>query len=133
MPVLDFVARVRRLAHIPSSALADLLSDGTATWDAHKENTARLLEVETHRLELEWAKHTYDPEDPENRRAAAEAKRNGVKPPPKPIVPPVALRPRDLAEQRFQQYLDEITAHYEPRHERAPVSRAEFDAALGLD
>lgn len=102
----DFAAHVRRLRDIEGSALAKRL--GT-DWSAHAENTARLYDLSAWRSELEWADRTIDPE--EARRRAAQAKRDGRKPPEHPIIPPVAVRPEQLAKRRLDAYLSEISAH----------------------
>lgn len=133
MPVHDLLARVRRLVRIPESALAELLSDGTSTWDPHKENTARLLEIQSYQLDLEWASRTTDPNDPEVKRERIEAERNGIKPPKHPIVPPIALRPNSLAEARFEAYLEQITAQTTGKRESQLVGTDEWETALGLN
>lgn len=78
-------------------------------WSAHAENTARLYDLSAWQSELEWADRTVDPD--EARRRAAQAKREGKKPPEHPIIPPVAVRPEHLARLRLDAYLAEIAAH----------------------
>lgn len=130
MPAVDLVARVRRLAAIRTSALAALLDpDGDREWGPHEENTARLYELMRWQGGLEWADRTVDPEDA--RRAAARAKRSGIKPPEQPLIPPVALRPPGEAERRLQAFIDDA-AKYQPKPASSSVSRAEFDRAHGL-
>lgn len=132
MPVADFAARVRRLAQIRTSALADLLSDGTAAWGPHEENTARLLEAQAYKLELDWSDRTADPDDEETRRARAQAKRDGIKPPAHPMVPPVALRPPKLAEQALAAFFLKLEEHHAPEEPSAFVDRSEFDRSMGF-
>jgi hypothetical protein len=133
MPAADLVSRVHRLPRIPTSALAELLDpEGLRHWGPHEENTARLLEIESYRLELDWADRTVDPDDAEARRARAEARRNGVKPPKNAPVPPIALRPKSIAEQRYQQYLDSLQPPARPKPVLVSMSRREFDEAMGL-
>lgn len=102
-----------------------------ADWDAHKENTARLLEIEAYKLELAWIDRTTDPDDKEVRRARLEAERSGIKPPPHPMIPPVAMRPVELREQRLQEYLDIVAAHNSGRDAQL-VGTDEFEDRLGL-
>lgn len=117
--------------HIDGSSLARNL--GT-NWGPHEENTARLLEIENYKLELAWIDRTADPDDPQVKRDRAEAKRNGIKPPPHPLVPPVALRPEGLAQNRLDAYLAEVEKYSStPKRERQLVSSAEFDKLMGLD
>jgi hypothetical protein len=132
MPAVDLAARVHRLAKIPSSALADLLTDGTAEWGPHEENTARLLEAQDYALQLVWVDRTTDPEDRELKRERAAALREGIKPPKRPMIPPTAYRPKPLAAQRLQEYLDLVEAYQLPDGPQF-LSLDEFDAALDID
>ncbi|HEY3483326.1 MAG TPA: hypothetical protein VGL02_31005 [Streptomyces sp.] len=127
---MEFAAHVRRLPAIEESALAALLG---VNWSPHMENTARLYEVLAYRLDLEWADRTADPDDREVKRRRAEDKRRGVKPPPRPLIPPVALRPVDLAQQRLDAYLAEVAKYAAPARERVFVSSRQFDDLLDLE
>lgn len=100
-------------------------------WGYHQENTARLLEALSAWLTYEWASWTTDPEDPEFRRARAERRRSGIKPPSDPLIPPAALRPPVLADQRHQAYLADLARH-EGRRDLRLVTSDEFDEILGL-
>lgn len=128
-PGIDIVAMVRRLVDIRGSALRNLLLGDDAEWGPDEENRARQLEVQSYSLELDWAEHTTDPNDPEVIRARLEAKRRGERPPPRPIVPPVALRPADVAERRWQAYLEELRQHA-PKPAKQLVTLAEFDSVI---
>jgi hypothetical protein len=128
------VARIRRLVRIPTSALADLLSDGEAAWGAHEENTARLYEALHYQLQLRWNELTTDDDDrAEIQRERVQAKRAGIRPPRTPLVPPNALRPPKLAQQRVDQYLAEA-ARYSLAETQKPqmISLAEFERAKGI-
>lgn len=126
----EFVAHVERLVSLPSSALARHLG---ANWSAHEENTAQLFEVLHYWLGLEWIDRTLDPNDPEVRQRRAEDARNRVKPPPYPLVPPVAVRPEDIAEKRREAYLAEVQKWNTPAADRRQVTTAEFDRLLAAD
>lgn len=132
MPASDLAARVRRLIRIRSSALADLLSDGEAEWGAHEENTAQLLEVQAYLLDLEWVQRTVDPNDPEVKAEREQARAKGIKPPKRPLVPPVALRPKKLAEQRYDEYVRMLTEAQTPQRVREQLDSDEFDRRMGL-
>lgn len=133
MPAVDLISRVRRLIAIPGSALAELLSDGASTWGPHEENTARLLETRAFELGLTWADRTIDQDDPAVKRERAEARRAGIKPPPEPLIPPVALRPRAIAEKRIQEYLDEVGKYHTATQPKTQLmTSSEYDKAKGI-
>ena len=129
MPAQDFVAHVKRLIRIRDSALRCLLLGDHAQWGPDEENRALLLEVEAYRLQLDWTDRTTDPEDPEVRRDRLDAKRKGLKPPKRPVVPPVAQRPGELAQERLQHYIDELVSH-EPKPAKEIVALDEFDRVI---
>lgn len=132
MPAVDVVSLVRKLP-LNSATVRDSLGD-MVDWDAHKENTARLLEVMSYRLELDWVDRITDPEDPEVKLDRARSKRDGRKPPAHPIVPPVALRPRELADERARLYVEEVEAHHvKPAPSARASSRGSFEAAWGIE
>lgn len=108
LPAVDLVSLIRKLP--ADSALAREEAGVWADWDAHKENTARLLEIEAYKLELAWIDRTTDPDDKDVRRERLEAERAGIKPPPHPAVPPIAMRPAELREQRLQEYLETVAS-----------------------
>ncbi|WP_432845972.1 hypothetical protein ACQPXB_35865 [Amycolatopsis sp. CA-161197] len=133
MPALDLVAHVHRLTRIRDAALYDLLSDGLSHWGPHEENTALLLEAQSYALELSWVDRITDPDDPAVKRERAQAKRAGIKPPPHPLIPPIAHRPDSVAEQRLREYLDAV-ARYQtgPPPDVRHLTSVEFDRELGL-
>ncbi|GAA2774108.1 hypothetical protein GCM10010470_02440 [Saccharopolyspora taberi] len=130
---MDFVAMVKQTIRTPGSALNRVAAGG---WGWHEENTARLYEALNYWLELAWIDRTTDPDDPEVKRERAEAKRAGIKPPPHPLIPPVALRPSEIADERFQAYLDEVGQYQTKRQEqqggKRQVTSDEFDRIMGL-
>jgi hypothetical protein len=81
-------------------------------WGPHEENTARLLEAQSYALEWSWADRTIDPESAEAKAERAKARKR--KPPLHPIVPPAAFRPKRLAEERVQEFLDAMHRHEQP-------------------
>lgn len=120
---------VRRLVDIRGSALRQLLLGDDAEWGPDEENRARQLEVEAYGLELEWVKHTTDPNDPAVIRERNEARRRGNRPPSRPIVPPMALRPAAVADRRWQAYLDQLSEHA-PKPAKELVTLEEFDRVI---
>lgn len=73
-----------------------MLYDGLDDWTHTDENIARLVDREDYWLNSEYRQWTTDPNDPEVKAARAERLRKGTKPPPLPVLFPVAARPRDL-------------------------------------
>jgi hypothetical protein len=132
MPAVDLVALIRKLPLEAATVKEEL--GPWANWDAHKENTAQALEVMSYFLDLEWVDRITDPEDPEVKRARAAAKRAGIKPPEKPIIPPVAMRPPELAEERVREYTERLVAHHVTvTPPPSPSSRAAFEAAWEIE
>jgi hypothetical protein len=133
MPGGDFCALVDQLLRKPGTAVRrELLGP---EWGHHEENTARLLEAIDHLIRMEWTDRITDPEDPEVKRARAEAKRSGHRPPPRPVLEPAALRPPEYARQREEAWLADLAAATEPAtpqvgERRRYVSLTEFDALI---
>lgn len=132
MPAVDFVSLVQQLVSTSGTALRRKLLGDEAEWGAHEENTARLLDLTEHQVQAQWTDRITDPDDAEVRRERLEAKRNGIKPPPTPLILPLALRPEKVAERRFNEYV-EAAAKLIPKREKKSVTTSEFDAALGLE
>lgn len=130
LPVSDLMALIRKLPG--DSALAREEAGPWGNWDAHKENTARLLEIEAYKLELAWIDRTTDPNDREVKRERLEAERAGIKPPPHPMIPPIAMRPAEISEERLQEYLDAVSSFNAPNRETRMVDSEEFDRLMGL-
>ncbi len=91
---------------MPASRLVALILGLDDYWGPHEENTARLLEAQSYSLEWGWADRTIDPEDPAVKAERARMRKR--KPPPHPIVPPVAFRPKKFADERMGEYVAEI-------------------------
>lgn len=70
-----------------------------------------LVDRENYWLNSEYTSWITDPNDREVREERLRRKRLGIKPPPAPLLPPVAMRPPDLAELRRSQY-DTALAEY---------------------
>lgn len=80
-------------------AEALLSGDGSGddeAWTHSDENLAALIDRLDFWLTQSWAQWTTDPDDPEVRKRRLEQKRDGVKPPPIPIIPPIARRPEAI-------------------------------------
>ncbi|MBX4168041.1 hypothetical protein K3M35_05090 [Rhodococcus sp. DMU2021] len=87
-----------------------------------------LLDRDDYWLNSEYAQWTTDPNDPEVKRAREE--RKNVKPPPHPIIAPVALRPKDMAEIRRKQYMEALLPKVQVKAEKKLTAR-EFAQMMG--
>ena len=56
-------------------------------------------------LNSEYTSWVTDPDDPEVKRRRAEQKRAGVKPPPQPMITPVAHRPKRVADELVKELI----------------------------
>lgn len=95
------------------------------------ENLAMLLDRDDYWLNSEYSQWITDPDDPEVKAAREERKRSGTKPPPLPILAPVALRPKGIAEVRRRQYADALDAQKPKSSERKIRSAADFARIMG--
>lgn len=102
------------LKSMPGSELVNLVLQLDTEWGPHEENTALLLETLTAQLDWGWADRTIDPNDPEVQ--AERRKHANRKPPPRPILRPVAWRPSKEANERLDAYAAELTKYAEPQH-----------------
>lgn len=67
-------------------------------WSRTDENLAMLIDRLDYWLTSEYSQWVTDPDDPDVKRRREESERSGVKPPPVPIITPVALRPPEWAD-----------------------------------
>jgi hypothetical protein len=125
------VDAVRHLPHESATVRAEL--GDLWDWNHLAANMADLVDLLSYWLTSEYAKWTHDPDDPETKRRAAERKRRGIKPPPHPLIPPVAHRPPSVAAKYEDQYLRQLAEHA-PAEEPAKrvVSLDEWERAAGL-
>lgn len=93
--------------------LADLVNglDLDEQWTSTDENIARLVDRDDYYLRSMYSQWTHDPDDKEAARERAERKRRGVKPPPEPLVAPVAVRPPKAATEMWHDYLERAKKH----------------------
>lgn len=131
MPAVDLLVLIRQLPR--DSAVARLEAGDLAYWDATASNLADLLDVIHAQLSYEYANWTTDPEDPAVKRARAERKRAGLRPPPHPLIPPIAARPTSVADRKLTEYR-EMTRQWNPEQEPTSslVSLDEWESALGI-
>jgi len=136
---------LEHIGHLPNeSATAREQLGDLADWSQDAANTADLLDLATYWLNSEYAKWTLDPDDKAAKRERERRKREGIKPPPIPIIEPVAARPPSVAAQyraRYEQLLARYGQNGQPRvdEDGVPldggkhlVSTDVFDAALGI-
>ncbi|MEV6897446.1 hypothetical protein [Amycolatopsis sp. NPDC051372] len=129
MPAVDLVTLIRQLP--AESRLAQQETDG---WGPDQENQARLVDLAYYQVERAYIAANTDPEDPELRYQRAEAKRRGIKPPPAPIIAPVALRPARVAERMWAEYHAEVEKYSIPddRPQGTLIPLSEYERARGI-
>lgn len=88
-------------------------------WTPTDENIARLVDREDFWLGAEYSGWITDPTDPEVKRQRAERKRQGYKPSPVPIIPPVAVR-TEAARQAAEARNDALLAALEQKKKEKP-------------
>lgn len=146
----------RATREIPATVLSDLLEHlppesasgraelgDLADWSLLATNVADLVDLMHYWLHSEYLKWVTDPDDPEVKRAQEERKRSGRKPPPFPLVPPVAARPQSLAADYRKRYEDLAAEFAEPPDPEAMgvevrpgvrrVSSDDFDRIFDID
>lgn len=101
------------LRELDSRELADLVNglDLDEQWSATDENIARLVDRDDYYLRSMYSQWTYDPDDPEAERERTKRKQQGIKPPPEPMVAPVAVRPPKVAGQMWSDYMEQAQKH----------------------
>lgn len=66
-------------------------------WGHLAANVAYLVDLVSYQVHSDYTVAVTDPEDPDVKSAMEVRKRLGIKPPPVPLVPPVAVRPATVA------------------------------------
>ena len=99
--------------------LADLVNglDLNEQWSATDENIARLVDRDDYYLRSKYAQWIHDPDDADAERERQLRKKRGIKPPPEPIVAPVAVRPPRVAAAAWDTYA-ELALKHAPKPER---------------
>lgn len=95
--------------------LADLVLGLEDTWTRTDENIARLVDRDDYYLRSMYQQWIADPDDPEAQRERARRKRLGIKPPPHPLIAPVAMRPDELSAHLWETYTDDARKHAGPQ------------------
>lgn len=95
-------------------------------WTRTDENVAKLVDRIDFWLGALWQEWTTEPDDPEVKAERERRKREGIKPSPAPIIPPVADRPPELHKFLTEQYLRRRAEADKPP--RRKVTVAEFMA-----
>lgn len=86
------------------------LLDDSATRDAQSardsENLAMLVDRLNFGLNLDYVEAVTDPEDPQVKRDRLERKKRGIKPPPLPLLAPIAQRDPVITAELVARYRD---------------------------
>ncbi|RVW03008.1 hypothetical protein [Rhodococcus xishaensis] len=110
------------------------LAAGVVEYDARDvrgaENLAMLVDRDDYWLGSEYRQWTTDPDDPEVKAARARWKASGRKPPPHPLLAPVALRPPQTHAKLVEKYLADVAKHSTPPSLQAGLSPSRKLAAL---
>ena len=102
--------------------LAILIDGLRPEWTNGDENLARLVDRLDYELQANYAAATTDPNDPEVKRERAERRRAGQKPPPLPIIRPVAVRPQALHSLLLAQASAQIEEHLAPKKKKTTIA-----------
>jgi hypothetical protein len=114
------------------SQLAREEAGDMADWGHLAENVARLVDLMQTWLNYEYANWTADPDEVEARRR--KHKKAGIKPPPFPLVQPVASRPKSLQDHLVNEYVETAAQYQLPVEETRQklISSDDLDALLGI-
>ncbi|WP_072689266.1 hypothetical protein [Rhodococcus marinonascens] len=86
--------------------------DARATRDS--ENLAMLVDRDDYWLNSEYRQWTADPDDPQIKAERTRRKASGIKPPPRPLLAPVALRSPLVHSRMVEKYLADVAEHATP-------------------
>ncbi|WP_206492333.1 hypothetical protein [Rhodococcus sp. KRD162] len=101
--------------------LAALVHDALARDDQQgrtDENIAMLLDRDNFELDSLYSQWITDPSDPKVKAAADDRKRRGIKPSPRPLIYPIALRRQELADVYIKQYTEAVQRYSTPESDR---------------
>jgi hypothetical protein len=115
----------------PGSATAREEMGDMADWSLIATNLADLVDMWSYWLRSEYSRWITDPEDPEVKKVVAERKRAGHKPPPIPMIEPVAARPPSLAEFYQRQYAELLERYGEKLTPGAALAKDGAGVDLG--
>lgn len=106
------VAAIRGLPLGSATARAEL--GDRVDWNHLAANVATLVDLMSYTVHAEYAQWITDPEDPQVKADRERRKRAGIKPPPFPIIPPVAFRPDSIATEintAYEQLVERFAEH----------------------
>ena len=95
------------MATLPARDVAALIADANQREDQaarDSENLAMLVDRVSFEMTWGYVGDTTDPDDPEVKRDRALRAKYGIKPPPTPIVPPVAHRAPEITAEMVARY-----------------------------
>lgn len=97
------------------------------------ENLAMLVDRDDYWLNSEYAQWITNPDDPEVKAERARRLKQGIKPPPRPLLEPVAQRPPDLANRMVEKYIAALKeqAPAKPAGKGGKISIREAAALFG--
>lgn len=99
-----------------------ILIEGLGRWTRTDENIARLVDREDYWLNSEYSQWITDPDDPDVKAEQARRKALGIKPPPRPIMWPVASRPPEIDAELLQAAITASEKASEPPRKKISVA-----------
>lgn len=118
-PSEDFVSAVRNLP--PGSATVRAEMGDRFDWGHLAANVAYLVDLMSYTVHTDYQQAITDPDDPEVKAEREYRKKNKIKPPPVPLVPPVAFRPDSVASEYDSAYRDLVARHRPPAPDQIGV------------
>lgn len=122
------MSHVRQLPKDSQLARAEM--GDQADWGYLAENVAQLLDVMNAWFTYEYQNWTADPDEVEAERN--KRKRAGIKPPPFPLIQPIAARPPSRRDALIDEYMHQAAEFRPSETGERLISTDELDALLGL-
>lgn len=97
----------------PDSATGRAELGDRIDWGHLAANVAELVDLMNYQVNADYQQWVTDPDDPAVKADRDYRKKNKIKPPPVPLVPPVAFRPGSVAAE-YREAFAELVAKYEP-------------------
>lgn len=95
----------------------DDLAEHEAQKARDSENLAMLVDRDDFELNFDYTNAVTDPDDPEVKAKREQRERLGIKPPPLPILRPVAHRKPEITAEMVTQYREAV-AEYQPPQDK---------------
>lgn len=111
---------------MPWQDVVQLFLEIPKKWTLQDENQARVVDILSYWLNAEYIKWTTDPAEAKE----LAAKRTKEKPPPFPIIEPVADRPPAVHAAAMARYTQLLEKYHSPSASEPEMSRSEWIASM---